>query len=232
MKKQKYYVVWVGRHPGVYDDWNDALEQVEEFPNARYKSFRTSQEAVEAFRKEMKKEEAAEIAGLLAGASEHSSDRPKEEKRFAVPDGAVQRDYLKFPEIDTDGWAVDASCLGNPGRMEYRCVDLKTGREVFRMGPFEQGTNNIGEFLAIVHALALMYRNNDWHTLYSDSRIAIGWVMRRQPKTTLVMNDTTRRLYELLGRAVIWLRSHSWPVRLLKWDSERWGEIPADFDRK
>ena len=46
-------------------------------------------------------------------------------------------------------WAVDAACSGNPGPMEYRGIDLATGAEIFHFGPVH-GTNNIGEFLAIV----------------------------------------------------------------------------------
>lgn len=212
---KKYYVVWEGRHPGIYDDWEDAREQIEGFPGARYKAFPNSAAAAAAFRSEISRQDTQDLKNLLGGIK-----------------GRVPEDYLRFSEIDPKGWAVDASCLGNPGKMEYRCVELSTGREIFRQGPFPKGTNNIGEFLAIVHALALMEKTNDWHTLYSDSRTAIGWVSRRQPKTTLVRDEQTEFLYELLGRGMIWIRTHNWPVKVLKWDTDRWGEIPADFDRK
>ena len=59
------------------------------------------------------------------------------------------------PDVLANAWAVDAACSGNPGPMEYQCIDLATGAQVFHFGPIH-GTNNIGEFLAIVHALALM----------------------------------------------------------------------------
>lgn len=230
MAGKKFYTVWVGRHPGVYDNWDDAREQVEGFPGARYRGFDSAEAATRAYREELSREETHDLGNLIAGAGNHR--RPAMSKNGNKPAGAVQSDYFQFPEIDLKGWAVDASCLGNPGRMEYRCVELMSGREIFHMGPFEQGTNNIGEFLAIVHALALMYRDNDWHTLYSDSRIAMGWVKKRQPKTTLQMNDSNRKLFELLGRGVVWLRIHDWPVKILKWDTDKWGEVPADFDRK
>lgn len=230
MAGKKFYTVWVGRHPGVYDNWDDAREQVEGFPGARYRGFDSAEAATRAYREELTREETHDLGNLIAGAGNHRC--PATSKNGNKPAGAVQSDYFQFSEIDLKGWAVDASCLGNPGRMEYRCVELMSGREIFHMGPFEQGTNNIGEFLAIVHALALMYRDNDWHTLYSDSRIAMGWVKKRQPKTTLQMNDRNRKLFELLGRGVVWLRTHDWPVKILKWDTDKWGEVPADFDRK
>ncbi|MDE6855849.1 MAG: ribonuclease H, partial [Muribaculaceae bacterium] len=136
------------------------------------------------------------------------------------------------PDIDQTAWAVDASCQGNPGIMEYRGVELATGRELFKVGPFQDGTNNIGEFLAIVHALAEMTRRNEWHNIYSDSKTALAWVRNRQVKTQLKQTDRNAKLFELLGRGIVWIRSHSWPVKIMKWQTELWGEIPADFGRK
>ena len=216
----KYYVVWKGRHPGVYDNWDDAREQVEGFEGARYKGYDSPQAATEAFRGDSRKGESRDLGGMLRAASRHNM--PK----------AGQPDYFSFPEIDLKGWAVDASCMGNPGIMEYRGVELMSGRELFRVGPFEQGTNNIGEFLAIVQALALMEKTGDWHTLYTDSKTALSWVRRKTVKTTVQQTERNRYLFELLGRALIWLRTHSWPVKILKWQTEEWGEVPADFGRK
>lgn len=220
MAKKKFYTVWIGHHPGVYDSWEDAQEQINGYPGASFKGFETSKEATEAYREGRAQAERRELSKLISGASGHR------------PSGAAQSDYFQFPEIDLRGWAVDAACAGNPGVMEYRCVELMSGREIFHVGPFDHATNNIGEFLAIVHALALMYRDNDWHTLYTDSRTAMSWVARKQPKTTLKPDERNRKLFELLGRGMIWLRSHEWPIKILKWDTEKWGEIPADFNRK
>ena len=129
-------------------------------------------------------------------------------------------------------WAVDAACSGNPGPMEYRGVDLNTGRQIFHFGPMH-GTNNIGEFLAIVHALARLERQGmNRHVIYSDSVNAQLWVKKMQCKTKLEMNDQTRQLHDIITRAENWLRTHSFRVPILKWDTKNWGEIPADFGRK
>ena len=85
-------------------------------------------------------------------------------------------------EVKANAWAVDAACSGNPGPMEYRGVYLLTGQEIFHFGPV-YGTNNIGEFLAIVHALALMKQKGLQMTIYSDSRNALGWVNQKKCKT-------------------------------------------------
>jgi len=139
---------------------------------------------------------------------------------------------LQLPlEVEADAIAVDAACSGNPGPMEYRGVDLRTGQELFHFGPI-QGTNNIGEFLAIVHALALQKKEGATRTIYSDSRTAIIWVSKKHCKTTLPRTPENAYLYNVIARAEQWLRVNSYPNKLLKWETERWGEVPADFGRK
>lgn len=219
---RKFYVVWEGRHPGIYEDWADAEEQIANFPGAKYKCYSSQEEAVKAFRKYLVNEDAP-LGEILVGASTNGADANKKEN---------DRSYFEFPEIDLDGWAVDASCMGNPGVMEYRGVELRTGRELFRMGPFQDATNNIGEFLALVHAIALQYRQQDWHTIYSDSATGMTWLRNRRVKTTLKPTPGNARVFELMARALTWISSHQWNTRILKWQTQLWGEIPADFGRK
>lgn len=136
------------------------------------------------------------------------------------------------PEVSAQAWAVDAACSGNPGPMEYRCVDLATGAVVFHFGPMH-GTNNIGEFLAIVHALALMERDGiKGKAIYSDSHNAILWVKKKQCKTKLERTTRTEQLYQIIARAENWLRTHRVTTPILKWETQKWGEVPADFGRK
>lgn len=136
------------------------------------------------------------------------------------------------PDVTARAWAVDAACSGNPGPMEYRAVDLATGQQVFHFGPV-RGTNNIGEFLAIVHALALLYQRGDAHTtIYSDSYNAILWVSKRKCKTKLERNATTEKLFDIIERAERWLATHSYKNPIVKWETRKWGEVPADFGRK
>ena len=135
-------------------------------------------------------------------------------------------------EVRADAWAVDAACSGNPGPMEYQAIDLATGARVFHFGPMK-GTNNIGEFLAIVHALALMQqRGLTTKTVYSDSVNAMLWVQRRQCKTKLERTPQTAQLYNIIARAETWLRTHRYLNPVLKWQTDKWGEVPADFGRK
>ena len=139
---------------------------------------------------------------------------------------------LSLPEgVRADAWAVDAACSGNPGKMEYRGIDLATGCQTFHFGPMH-GTNNIGEFLSIVHALALQQKMGICKPIYSDSYNAILWVSKCQCKTKLVRNEETEQLYQIIARAENWLRTHIYHNPIIKWDTTQWGEIPADFGRK
>jgi very-short-patch-repair endonuclease/ribonuclease HI len=139
---------------------------------------------------------------------------------------------LEEAGVCTDAWAVDAACSGNPGPMEYQAIDLQTGARVFHFGPMK-GTNNIGEFLAIVHALALMQQQGlHDKTIYSDSYNAILWVNKRQCKTKLERTPETEPLYQIIARAERWLQTHQWHNPIIKWETKLWGEVPADFGRK
>ena len=136
------------------------------------------------------------------------------------------------PEVSADAWAVDAACSGNPGPMEYQAIDLQTGARVFHYGPVH-GTNNIGEFLAIVHALALAWQKGLYNkTIYSDSYNAILWVKKRQCKTKLERNAQTEQLFQIIERAQHWLLTHNFQNPIVKWETSKWGEVPADFGRK
>ena len=128
-------------------------------------------------------------------------------------------------------WAVDAACSGNPGPMEYRGVDLNTGRQIFHFGPMH-GTNNIGEFLALVHGLALLKQKGSDLPIYSDSRNAISWVKKKQCKTLLTETAANKPIFDLIQRAEHWLQNNSYTTQILKWETSVWGEIPADFGRK
>lgn len=219
---KRFYVVWKGRVPGVYDNIDDVMEQVDDFPGAVFKSYDTAAEAAEAYRRSEKRDDTRDLAFLVVGSAGHELPQ------------AGKPDYFQFQEIDLDGWAVDASCQGNPGKMEYRGVELMTGRELFRVGPFEKSTNNIGEFLAIVHALALQQTSGEKHTIYSDSVTGMAWVRDRKVKTQLQRMPQNEKSFKMMERALSWLNSHpaDQRPRILKWQTERWGEIPADFGRK
>ncbi len=207
--KSKYYVVWVGQKPGIYRSWSECQAQVVGYPNAKYKSFKTQKEATEAFSQK---------------ATNHINKKQKTKAKN------VQQ-YSN--EIIADSISVDAACSGNPGLMEYRGVHTISKEQIFLKGPYEEGTNNVGEFLALVHGLAYLKKLNNSHTIiYTDSKTAMAWVRNKKVKTTLQQSDKNRSLFELMDRALSWLHKNDYETKIIKWKTSTWGEIPADFGRK
>ncbi len=231
MAKQKYYVVWDGAEDGVFTSWDACKEAVNGYPNAKYKSFKTEAEAETAY--EM---------GYEAYVDSKPDATPidvADSENMVVSGNGVSDSVVNAPEekrvvVDCiqEAIAVDAACSGNPGAMEYRGVYVATGKEIFHYGPV-YGTNNIGEFLAIVHGLALLQqRGLLTMPVYSDSVNAQLWVKRKKCKTTLERNDKTESLFQMIERAETWLRTHTYANPIIKWSTDQWGEIPADFGRK
>jgi ribonuclease HI len=207
MSKEKYYVVWKGRKRGVFSTWKECSAQVSGYTDARYMAFESRALAERA----------------LAGRYEDYRDGTSRAARLSRAGGDVPA---------PDSIAVDASCRGNPGPVEYRGVRVGAGREVFRQAPAGNGTNNIGEFLAVVHALVYLKEHDLPWQVYSDSIQAIRWVKKKHCNTKIRRTDDTRAIFALIDRAEAWLSVNTYANEVRKWKTDKWGESPADFNRK
>ena len=219
-QKAKFYVVWQGREQGIYDSWAACEAQVKGVA-AKYKGFATRAEAEAAFTSNPEDYITRNAIAKRTTASSASD--------LQALCADLQRSNLSpvFPAL-----AVDAACSGNPGLMEFRGVIADTGTQVFHRGPYVDGTNNIGEFLALVLGLAYLKKEKlDW-ALYSDSKTAISWVRQKQCKTKLEWSAKNQDLLLAVRAAEKWLHENTWTTSIYKWDTEHWGEIPADFGRK
>lgn len=224
-KKQKYYVVWRGNRPGIYDSWEECQAQVKGVAGAQFKSFETPELARAAYARPYS--EAVEFPSRPAASKETATTDAlfiDENGMTAVREGVVNPPVL-------DSLAVDAACSGNPGVMEYQGVYVASRTQIFHFSA-PVGTNNIGEFLAIVHGLAYLKKNNLKQIIYSDSVNAINWVRRKECRTKLPLTPQTADLWALIRRAEAWLQANTYTTEIRKWDTDRWGEIPADFGRK
>jgi ribonuclease HI len=210
-KKQKYYTVWKGRKTGVFDTWAEAEEQVKGFETAQYKSFESLKEAEDAFKGNYWQSVQKPSTGVV---------------------GKQTKSSVLVGKPNPESISVDAACAGNPGKLEYQGVETGTKRVLFSMGPFPEGTVNIGEFLAIVHGLAFLKKHNSDLPIYSDSKTAISWVKNKAVKTKLERNKKTEELFQLLDRGVEWIKENKYSNKILKWETEFWGENPADYGRK
>ena len=209
-KKEKFYVVWKGKRPGVYTTWDDCKAAISGYKGAQYKSFPTFDQAKKAY---------------------NSNYEEYKGKKNSSP-GLSPEQLLMIGEPDYHSIAVDAASSGNPGVMEYQGVDTKSGKKLFKQGPFKQGTNNIGEFLAIVHGLAFLKQHKSDRIIYTDSRTAMSWVRKKTCNTKLVETIENKDLFDLVRRAITWLKTNSYTTPIVKWETKAWGEIPADFGRK
>jgi ribonuclease HI len=216
VKEKKYYVVWQGRVPGVYDTWQECKAQIDGFPAARYKGFPSKELAQAAFRENPNKFWGSKAAG--AGKTDTGTSLRATTSLLGSP--------------IRDSICVDAACNGVTGDMEYQGMYYKTGGLIFKQGPYRDGTNNIGEFLAIVHALGYCKKKSLSLPIYSDSRTAIGWVKYKRANTKLDPTPRNAVLFDLIERAEQWLRDNSFKNPILKWETKVWGENPADFGRK
>ena len=269
-QKKKYYVVWNGHRPGIYNSWEECQKQINGFPAARYRSFADRAEAEKAFKhpetvqpKSSKKQYyyvvwhghkpgiytkwedvLDQIRGFQKPIYKTFGSKSLAEKAFNDhPDKYADGNYKKTKELTAEqlkkigtplelSLCVDAACNGK-GDFEYQGVWTFNRETVFRVGPYKKGSNNIGEFLALVHALAYLNQQRDEKMkklpIYSDSRIAMSWVRQKVCRTNKKPAPDVQRL---IGRAEKWLKENNYSNPILKWETKVWGEIPADFGRK
>lgn len=219
MAKSKFYVVWEGRQPGIYKTWAECQKQTQGYPQARFKSYESEAEAKAAFARGWK----AEYKGIPRSGGSSSREGSSAAKTAA---GELPQ------EVELDSLSVDVGCSGNPGIVEYKGVCTRTGEVLFEHPPISKGTNNMGEFLAIVHALAYLKRKGSDMTIYSDSMTAISWVRKKTVASSLPRDASTKEIWALVDRAEAWLRVNTYPNKIIKWNTKAWGEIKADYGRK
>jgi len=212
MAKKKFYVVWEGKQRGIYTSWNNCKKQIDGFIGAKYKSFKTEELAKKAFQ--------GNYFDFI-GKDIHETTLSKEE-------------LTKIGKPITNSIAVDGAC-NHKGDAEYQGVYTDTKTLLFKQGPFKGGSNNLMEFLALIHGLAWLKKNKLDLPLYSDSRTAIGWVWKKAIKTTIKKTKENKEIFDLVDRGIDWLKKNPEMISnkyILKWETKAWGEIPADFGRK
>ena len=270
---KKYYVIWSGKKTGVFTSWDEVKRYINGFPNAKYKSFLSKEEAERAYSdpgsvqpKEKKKkpkyyvvwdgpnskiytdwnEARLALKGLSMDHLKTFGSKVLAEKALAEgPENYKGKDFRKTKDLSAEeierigkpielSMSVDAACNEMSGVMEYQGVwTFDKEQVIFRKGPYQGGTNNIGEFLALVHGLAWLKNHKDlkMHNLpiYSDSRIAMGWIKAKKCRTK---STKSAELNQLIKRAENWLQNNQFNNPIIKWETKVWGEIPADFGRK
>ena len=200
----KYYVIRQGKKTWIFTSRDECKDYVQGFRDAKYKSFKTKQEAESAFKN---------------GYESHYSSKPKDRRK--TEDLPYEKNSI----------AVDAACSWNPGALEYKWIDLPSGKILFHQ-KFSLWTNNIGEFLAIVHGLKYLKEHKSDKALYSDSKHAISRISQKKCKTKLEKTTQTKKMFEIIAKAEERLQRNEYTTKILKRHTSEWWEIPADFGRK
>ncbi len=207
----KYYVVWKGKQTWVFSSWNQVQPLISWFSDAKFKSFETREDAEHAF--------------VLSREDFYGQSSLSLWKKW-------QNDKTIDVPFCIDAVAVDAACAWNPGILERRGVEVADGNEIFSFR-IEKGTNNVGEFLAIVSWFQRIFSSDSDFFIYSDSKIAINWVKERKCKSLLRIESPSLPVWKFVQEAEEWLKTHEIDFsHLLKRRTSEWGEIPADFGRK
>lgn len=205
MSKNKFYVVWIGREQGIFDSWEECKKQIDGFAGAKYKGFTTYEQA------------------LLALQSYPSNTN--------IVNPIIEKIQNNFPH---NSIAVDAAVNMKNGIMEYRGIHLSSMQIIFHVGPLDYGlkSNNIAEFLAIVHGLQWLWQYDINAPVYSDSFTAITWVKNQKINSKVLEKNPVPQIKERIEKALKWLKEHPKHAEVIKWNTQEWGEIPADFNRK
>ncbi len=202
----QFYGVWVGRMPGIYDNWNDCKAQVDKFPKAKYSKLKASNLKDAKIEFELGFENKAQV-------SSNNNEVNKPIEGFLTVDGA-----------------------SNGLVCEFQAVWYPTKEVAFASKQFDGGTNNIAEFLGLVSACKYLKDRNLPIQIYTDSVTALAWFRNKKANTTAnTTGKATEELSDLLVKAEKFLVTHDEFLKgskILKWETKDWGEIPADYGRK
>ncbi len=158
---KKYYVVWKGRKKGVFTDWDTCKQQVDGFAGARYKSFKTRNEAEAAF---------------SGKAITPGTTTPKKKTASGSVNTHTASDVAAI-KVDTKIF-TDGGCEPNPG-------EAGSGIAIYRNDQVSElwyglynpaGTNNTAELNALHHALMIAKEElgqNKSVVIFCDSKYSI-----------------------------------------------------------
>lgn len=207
----QYYGVWIGRKPGVYDNWNDCKAQVDKFSGARYSKLKstTKEEALLEFNKE----------------NNNTIDNSKE--TIKSTNNVVNTSNKPIENVLTvDGASNGLNC-------EFQAVWYPSGEVAFKSKQYQGGTNNIAEFLGLVLAIKHLEKNNLPLSVYTDSVTAMAWLRDKKANTTAkTTGKATEELDKLINQAETYLKEKERKINIMKWETKSWGQIPADYGRK
>ncbi|NKF50755.1 ribonuclease HI [Shewanella sp. WXL01] len=202
---KKFYVVWQGRKPGIYDNWNEAKAQVDKFAGAKYKSFPSFAEAKAAFG-----QAADKSIGQASKTVKPSAAKPK---------AGVSEHQVVLGQYDVVLY-TDGGCDPNPGQAGSGVAEYQSGVLTnLWYGLYNpNGTNNTAELNALTQALQMAQQASAQGKsvkIFSDSQYSIncisnwaygwkakGWTRKGGEIANLELIQQAHELYESLKDAI------------------------------
>ena len=206
MAKKKYYVVFIGRKPGIYNEWfgaNGAEIQINGFSGARYQGFATLSDAKQAFNQFRK-----------------TNHVQRQKKTSPITERQIQEPVPGRTKITM---YTDGGCIYNPGPGGYGVVLIKGKQKKEYSGSYRLTTNNRMELMACIIGLKKI-KTASSVVLYSDSKYVVngitkGWAKRWQAnnwmrnKTDRAENvDLWEQLLDLCQKHSVqfkWVKGHA-----------------------
>ena len=153
MKIKYFYVVRKGRRTGIFTTYAECEAQVKYYPGAIYKIFSTLAAA----------EYALKYGWNRSNKMPSNFNNCKVEINVSLPSS---------PCLCTDGSKIKLNSI------EYRTVEYPSRKELFRYGPYPNGSNNIAEFLGLVATIRYCKHHSIELPIYTDSSVALIWVKK------------------------------------------------------
>lgn len=193
----KYYVVWRGHSPGIYENWNACKAQVKGFKYSYYRVFPTFKSANEAF-------------GLSL--TEFKRRQQFKENTFNLrPNSIVVSSKYEEKNMET---VFTAFKVGDPPEI------------LFRTAICGKSTHNIVQFLALAASIKYCYENGLKSPIYSDNPVALKWIRDRKINSQVIRSDRNQEVFDLVDEAIYWLNCNSYNNQLIEWDVEKHGYLP------
>ena len=179
---KKYYVVWKGSKPGIYDSWPAAKEQTEGRADAQFMGFPSKAEAQAAYQSTYTK--ALMRRSVNKTPSAHSSHATKINTPMGNHLSSNPHGYNGTADINI---YCDGACSPNPGKSGtgiaiYESINDKTQLTSLWYGLYQaNGTNNTAELNGLLKSFEIAQQyiaQNKKVQVLSDSKYSIDCITK------------------------------------------------------
>lgn len=114
-------------------------------------------------------------------------------------------------------------------RMAYKGFNESTNKWIFKVKYKGYCTQNVADFMAIVHALHYCKINNIDLPIYNDNLVAIKWVKDKKVNSLLIKTKENHELFQSFENALVILKQNDFLNPILFWKKKELGNIKNPF---